>query len=136
MVTIFANGRLWPSVGLNSSDGEALPGFYGDVLSLQVRMPRYERGACSPDPLSQRIYNELSKDSGHIPGDELIAASLTAVPHGPGSIPLERSVQSEGRPRYISSMENRRYAANAKTVLPSIEYKGEMYEPGECAWAI
>ena len=86
----------------------------------------------TPSPF-QRIYNELSKGSGHIPSEELIAASLIAVPRGPGSIPLERSLQSEGRSRYLSSMENRRYAANAKTVLPSIEYKGEEYEPGRFA---
>lgn len=37
MAGIFANARLWPTTGLNSSDGEALPGFYGDTLTLQVR---------------------------------------------------------------------------------------------------
>ena len=40
LVTIFSNARIWPAAGMNSSDGEALPAFYGDVISLQASLHR------------------------------------------------------------------------------------------------
>lgn len=112
LCTIFANGRVWPAAGMNSSDGEALPPFYGDTLSLQ------------------RLYQEMTKGKGSVPGAEIQIASLASVPYGPGSIPLEVEEIAEGQTRLKLTMSTNRIPTSQKTFLESIHYKGEDYAPG------
>lgn len=113
LCTIFANGRVWPAAGMNSSDGEALPPFYGDTLCLQ------------------RLYQEMTKGKGFVPDPEVPIASLASVPFGPGSIPLESEEIAEGQTRLKVTMSSNRIPSSQKTFLESIRYKGEDFGPGE-----
>lgn len=113
LCTIFANGRVWPAAGMNSSDGEALPPFYGDTLSLQ------------------RLYQEMTKGTGHIPDPDVQIADLASVPYGPGSIPLEVKEVAEGQTRLKMTMSSNRISTSQKMFLESVHYKGDEYSAGQ-----
>jgi hypothetical protein len=113
LCTIFANGRVWPAAGMNSSDGEALPPFYGDTLCLQ------------------RLYQEMTKGTGQIPDPDVQITDLASVPYGPGSIPLEVEEVAEGQTRLKMTMSSNRISTSQKTFLESVHYKGDEYSAGQ-----
>ena len=119
---------------MNSSDGEALPAFYGDVISLQVSVLR-RRSAISNHILiialnCQRVYQEISKGSGNLSGQPVAPASLASVPFGPGSLPLQQEETEDGQKRNRVLMSSNRISSEEKTYLEAIQYKGEELAPG------
>ena len=110
--TIFSNARYWQTAGVSSSDGEALPTFYGDVLG------------------AQRLYQELTKSTGLPSASVMSPAALASVPYGPGQLPTEVREDEDGNTVLYHDLPSNRVAATRKTHLESIQYKGEELELG------
>lgn len=115
LCTIFANGRIWPAAGMNSSDGEALPPFYADTLCLQ------------------RLYQEITKGTGQLLEGDVQAVELASVPFGPGSVPVESEENAEGQTRLRVTMSSNRLPSSQKTFLSSVNFKGDEFTAGELA---
>jgi chromatin structure-remodeling complex subunit RSC1/2 len=112
LCTIFSNARYWQTAGISSSDGEALPTFYGDVLG------------------AQRLYQEISKGTGLSPASVMSPASLASVQYGPGHLPADLKEDEDGEMYLEVDLPSNRIPAARKTYLESISYKGEDLQAG------
>lgn len=110
--TIFSNARFWQTAGVSSSDGEALPTFFGDVLG------------------AQRLYQELTKGAGLPSASVFSPSALASVQFGPGQLPSKMQQTEEGEAFWSVTLPSNRLSVSRKTYLENIQYKGEALEPG------